>query len=273
MSRVFGFGVGDRRRGMKTRARRILVGLAAALALGWFGPIQRAVNSQAGTEIAVRAGGDLQRAIDSAHPGDVITLEAGATFNGPFTLPEKAGDEWITIRSDAEDRLPPGTRVDPTQAGLMPKLQASAGSVLTALPGAHHYRLVGIEVRPAAGAFLFNVISLGGSETTWAQLPHDIGIERCYVHGDPARGSRRGIALNSRATSILDSHLSDFKEAGADSQAIAGWNGAGPFRIENNRLEAAGENILFGGADPAIRDLVPSDIQVLRNDVSKPLAW
>lgn len=259
---------------MKMPARLVLVGLTAVAAAGWPGPIRRAEGTDVGSGIAVRAGGDLQRAIDSARPGDVITLEAGAAFTGPFALPEKSGDEWITIRSDAADRLPePGTRVDPSQAVLMPKLEASFGSVLTALPGAHHYRLLGIEIRPKPGVFLYNLVSLGSSETASSQLPHDIAIERCYLHGDPTRGTRRGIALNSRATSIVDSHLSDFKENGADSQAIAGWNGAGPFRIENNRLEAAGENILFGGADPSIRDLVPSDIQILRNHVTKPLAW
>ena len=49
---------------------------------------------------------------------------------------------------------------------------------------------------------------------------------------------------------VVDSHLADFKEEGADSQAIAGWSGPGPFKIANNYLEAAGENVMFGGADP-----------------------
>src|SRR6185295_19143823 len=62
-------------------------------------------------------------------------------------------------------------------------------------------------------------------------------------------------------------------EVGADSQAIVGWNGPGPFRIANNYLEAAGENVMFGGADPAIDGLVPSDIEVVGNHMAKPLAW
>ena len=33
--------------------------------------------------------------------------------------------------------------------------------------------------------------------------------------------------MNSRSTAVIDSYLSDFKEVGADSQAIAGWNGPG----------------------------------------------
>jgi len=72
---------------------------------------------------------------------------------------------------------------------------------------------------------------------------------------------------------VVDSYLSDFKEQGADTQAIAAWNGDGPFRIASNYLEAAGENIMFGGADPAIPNLVPADIEIVRNHFAKPLRW
>ena len=58
-----------------------------------------------------------------------------------------------------------------------------------------------------------------------------------------------------------------------DTQAICGWNGPGPVPIENNYLEAAGENIMFGGTRPGIPNLVPSDITIRRNQLSKPLAW
>src|SRR5438876_10664025 len=44
-----------------------------------------------GQIIAVPAGGDFQAALNAAQPGDVITLQAGATFTGPFTLPNKTG--------------------------------------------------------------------------------------------------------------------------------------------------------------------------------------
>src|SRR6185312_9503144 len=47
----------------------------------------------------------------------------------------------------------------------------------------------------------------------------------------------------------------------------------GPFVIDGNYLEAASENILFGGADPAIVNLIPADITVTNNYVTKPLAW
>ena len=47
----------------------------------------------------------------------------------------------------------------------------------------------------------------------------------------------------------------------------------GPFKIVNNFLEAASENIMFGGGDPAVDGLVPSDIEIRRNLSTKRLSW
>jgi hypothetical protein len=169
--------------------------------------------------------------------------------------------------------LPPGRRIDPSQAGLLATLEAATNSVVAAENGAHHYVFVGIEIRPRPGAFLYNLVDLGGPARSLDDLPHHIVFSRCFIHGDPQVGARRGIAMNSGATAVIDSHLSDFKEVGADSQAIAGWAGPGPFALTNDRLEGAGENVMFGGADPAIQGLVPSDIEIRRNLFSKPLSW
>jgi hypothetical protein len=224
--------------------------------------------------IRVSAGGDVQAAIDEARPGDLIELEAGATFRGPFRLRRKEGTGWIQIGSTTPPApLAAGRHVSPAAASSMPRLVAAEGSVVVAEPASHHYRLVGLEIAPADGVFLHELIQLGAAETSVDDLPHHIVIDRCYVHGDRQRGARRGVALNSRDTAVVHSYFSDFKEVGADSQAIAGWNGTGPFTIADNYLEAAGENVMFGGADPAIAGLVPADIEVLRNHMTKPLGW
>ena len=216
----------------------------------------------------------LQAALDAARPGDTLTLQAGETYTGPFHLPKKDGNGWIVIRTDDLRGLPePGERFDPARWHGLPKLVSASASVLIADSGAHHYRFVGLEIAPTPDTFLYNVVQLGLDETTTAAVPHDLIFERCYIHGDPAKGSRRGILLNSASTTVVDSYLSDFKEVGADSQAILGWNGPGPFVITNNYLEGAGENILFGGAVPTIPGLVPTDIQIRRNRFAKPLAW
>src|SRR5436309_9911227 len=227
-----------------------------------------------GGMVVVPAGGDLQAALAKAKGGETLVLAPGAIYRGNFVLRNKAGRRWIVIRSGRADGAlpPPGTRVGPDDAHAMAKLVADSGSVITATAGAHHYRFVGLEIRPTEGVFLHNLVQLGGGENALDQVPHDIDFDRCYVHGDPLRGTRRGIAMNSGATAVVDSYLSDFKEPDTDAQAIAGWNGPGPFRIENNYLEAATENVMFGEADPTIRDLVPADIGLRRNHFKKPLS-
>lgn len=102
-------------------------------------------------------------------------------------------------------------------------------------------------------------------------VPHNLVVDRVYIHGDVTVGQKRGIGLNSASTSIVNSYIAEIKAEGQDSQAICGWNGPGPYLISNNYLEAAGENVMFGGADPAIVDLVPSDITFTRNHLFKPL--
>ena len=231
-----------------------------------------------GRTLAVPAGGDLQAALNAAVGGDVITLQAGATFSGPFTLPNKSGTGWIIVRTSAADSTlpPPGTRITGAYAGpALPKIVVGAGvgGALRTTSGAHHFRFIGIEFAPTPGAFVYSLIELGAGETSAAALPHDLIFDRCFIHGDPTVGGRRGIAMNSAATAVIDSALWGFTEVGADAQAIASWSGTGPFKIVNNYLEASGENVMFGGDGPSILNLVPADIEVRGNYFFKPLTW
>jgi hypothetical protein len=243
--------------------------------------VNSALVAPTGRTINVRAGDNLQSAIDAALPGDVLLLQAGARFVGNFVLPVKSGSDWITIRSAASDAsLPsPGVRITPSYAAALPKLVSlSVAPALATVPGAHHYRILGVELTTESTAgFNYGIVTLGeggGSiQTSLAQVPHDIVLDRVYVHGSATLDVRRCVALNSAMTAIVDSWLSDCHSQGWDSQAIAGWNGPGPYKIVNNYLEGAGENIMFGGSDPSIPNLIPSDIEIRRNHVFKPLSW
>lgn len=219
-----------------------------------------------GKTIRVPSGGNLQNAINSAVPGDQIVLQAGATYTGNFSLPAKSGSGWIVIRSSAT--LPTeGTRITPAQAGLLPKLVSpNSGKTVYTKSGAHHYRLVGLEITHASGV-------------TGANTPVDFGsgssnmiLDRSYVHGNSRLDLRRCVVLNSARSAVIDSYLSRCHSRSYDSQAIISWNSPGPLKIVNNYLEGAGENIMFGGATPST-NVLPSDIEIRGNHFFKPLEW
>lgn len=249
--------------------RRRVICFAAALLTAGIVPARAAT-------LSVAAGGDLQAALDKAVAGDTILLQAGATFSGNFVLPAKAGTTFITVRSSAADASLPaaGVRMTPAYASLLPKIKSpNTSSAIKAGAGSHHWRLQFLEFKANSGGY-GEILRLGSSsETAAANQPHHLIVDRVYIHGDAKLGSKRGIALNSAEASILNSYISDIKAQGIDSQAIAGWNGPGPFLIENNYLEASGENMMLGGADPAIQGLVPSNVTIRRNLFSKNLKW
>lgn len=231
-----------------------------------------------GSILRVARDGDLQAAINQAKPGDTIVLEAGAVYKAPVTLPVKSGSDFITIQSSRASDLPEGVRVSPSQSALLAKLQSATNGepIVKTAPGAHHYKFVGIEFSTAdANVKVYDLIRLGDwhTQTTLQSVPHQLIIDRSYIHGFKTQEVQRGIALNSAETSILNSYISEIHGIGYDTQAICGWNGPGPYKIINNYLEAAGENVMFGGADPAIAELVPSDIEVRNNYFYKPLSW
>jgi len=272
-------------RGLLATLVLLLLTLPAAAALPE-GPrvlVDTTYAPPAGAVHTLQAGDDLQAALDAAAPGDTIVLPAGVAFTGNFVLPNKPGSGWIYIRSSALASLPPPNgRVSPAYAAAMPKIVSpNTEPVIQAELGAHHYRFVGVEIttlfdardRAHQNLILFGFDVDGNQATTEAQLPHHITFDRCYLHGTPTGNVVRGLAANGAAIAVIDSYLSDFHSDGSDSQAIAAWNGAGPFKIVNNYLEAAGENVLFGGAPPAIMGLVPSDIEMRHNYVLKPLTW
>jgi hypothetical protein len=253
---------------MRYEAIRVAIG-AAALALTASGAAGQTVSP-----IVVRAGENLQTALNQAQPGQVIELQAGATFDGNFILPVKTGTGYITVRTSTPDAQLPGasTRIGPAHEPLLPTVRSvNAIPALRTAAGTHHWRLIGLRFTTTGAG---DVITLGdGAQRDPALVPSDLILDRVVIRGDEARGQKRGIALNSANTQIRNSYIAGIRLSGQESQGIACWNGPGPFVIENNYVEAAGIGILFGGAPPAIDQLVPSNIVVRRNHITRPVAW
>ena len=224
---------------------------------------------------------DLQRALDTAKAGDEIRLSG--TFTGNFVLPAKACGTWITIRSVAE---PPaaGVRVTPSTAASFARVVSpnSAPALKTVNPTCG-WNLLGFAITGThpQTSIQYGLVWLGDggwqgggeTQTDATKVPNDFVVDRMYIYGSSTLNSTRCLALNTGPSVIRDSWFAECHAAGFDSQAISGWNGPGPYLIENNHLEGAGENVMFGGADPGISGMVPSDITIRRNHFFKPLSW
>jgi PKD repeat protein len=229
---------------------------------------------------------DLQSALNATLPGDEIIL--GGTFTGEFKYPVVCdATKWVTIRSAAYPA--DGVRARPSTSAGYAKLIAPTtypAAAFSVIGPSCNLRLLGIEIAhtpsPTAPVFLnYGLVLIGDGgwvgggeqQTTLARVPRNIVLDRVYVHGTPTSELVRCITLNGANVAVVNSWIDDCHASGFDSQALEGWNGPGPFLIENNTVIGAGENIMFGGADPGIYGLIPSDITIRRNHIYKPLSW
>jgi hypothetical protein len=251
-----------------------------------------------GTTVPVNAGADLQAALNNAHCGDTLELQAGATFTGNFSFPAKSCDDghWIIVRTNAPDGvLPPeGQRATPCFAGVaslpgrpqyacsnpqnvMARLVrgAAGDGPIVLQPGANHYRLVGLELTRSAG--VKGAPTLVG-EVTDGNANHII-VDRSWLHGTAQDETGTGFSVRGmNYAAIVDSYLNDFHCTAvsgtcSDSHAVGGGNGNhqdGPFKISGNFLEAAGEAVMFGGGAATV---TPTDIEIRRNHFFKPWQW
>lgn len=242
---------------------RILLGQARDLLTKLDGALTDAPTTAIVHKIRVPVGESIQIALDRAPSNTWLQLDAGATYFENVVLP--AGKRTMMLTGSIP--FPSSTsRVKPGLAAGLPRLLSpSSLPAISAATGARDYLVSGLEIGPTPTGD-GDIVVLSGDVA-------DITIDRCYIHGDPTYGQKRGIALNGGAANVFGCYISDCKRKGQDSQAIAGWSGPGPYTIVDCYLEAAGENVIFGGADPTIPDLVPSDIRISRCHLAKPLAW
>lgn len=224
--------------------------------------------------IHVPVGGSLAGAITAAKCGDTITLEPGAVYQTPsgYVLPAKgcaSEAERITIKT-AGVSVTSRNQCTATYGGIpLAKVQSTANMAQTFKTDDHadYWTLEGLEIT-ATGTNGYGMIRIGEDvETVADNLPVGVALIGNYIHKDGEE--RRGVGYNAGAFTARWNCIKNFRETGSDSQAIAGWNAIGPCLIDDNYLQASSEPVLFGGSDPAINGLIPSDCVITRNTIEQ----
>ncbi len=279
--------------------------VSVAAASGYDGPAQLPIATVAssmaetpapGSVISVNAGDDLQGALNRAQCGDTIQLQAGATFTGTFRFPALNCDNnhWIIVRTSSPDSALPaeGQRLTPCYAGVaslpgrpqyscnnpqnvLAKLVSGKVGAVIFRTGANHYRLIGLELtRPTGTKGYVILISVDNGGTA-----NHIVLDRSWVHGTTQDETKNGFKLSgTNYVAVVDSYFSDFHCTAitgtcTEAHAVGGGTGNyqdGPYKIEDNFLEASGQAIMFGGGAATT---TPTDITIHFNHFFKPWQW
>ncbi len=238
-----------------------------------------------GTTWAAHTSAQLTSALSGSAPGDVIVLDAGATYSGNFTLALKSNpsNKWIYIISSDLASLPAGTRVSPASVSHMPKVVTPGATTTFNMPnGSNYWRLAGLEITTASN-YCPNAPCPPNTYSTngLIQQPYPptnpiqnhLIVDRCYLHGTDTIDVQGALALNVAYGAVIDSEISNIHIKAQDSWGTGGNWGPGPFKIDNNWISASSENILWGGSGKGILGNVPSDITITNNYLYKPLSW
>lgn len=225
-----------------------------------------------------RIGANLQQALDTAKAGDELRVARGTRMVGQYTW-SRCLSGWVVLRTDADDTVlgAPGTRMTQSRAAAISAAQvATAGTepVLT-IPGPGcRLRLVGLDITTTgAQSINYALVSIGANENTAAAQPHHIILDRVYVHPVATGTQQRCVRGDGKWIGVIDSWLGDCHAVGGDAQGFLVCNGEGPFLIQNSTLQGSHQSFMFGGCDPAVPNLVPSDIVIRGNHLMRPKSW
>jgi len=179
--------------------------------------------------------------------GGVIEAAPG-TYTGNFLVAKPT-----TLRGTAAVVLAPADRLEPTLTVLADDVTVTGLGILNGAPDRE------------------TVVVGSPTATTAAAQPHRVRFDGVTVTA--TAGGHRGFSLHGSGITLQAVTVTGFTEKGRDSQAVWINNGPGPYAILDSTLEASGENILVGGADPGIVGMNPSDITIRGNVIRKPESY
>lgn len=239
---------------------------------------------------------NLQTLLNTCSRGDKIVLQAGTTYMGNFILPPRPGsvgvEGWVSIVSSADANIPAGVRFRPTVHGAYAPIIASPNAspaIQTRVPGSNtntgwYFRGIKFSRDPNHTNINYAVVALGSGrddgnvpptiwQNTLAMVPEDFIFDACWSESLDSQNTFRAYEINAKKVAIVNCWVNDGHVTGSENQAIHGINTPGLILLQNNYIAGATQNIMFGGGDPGIPGLNPTDIVIRGNDIYKPLIY
>lgn len=188
----------------------------------------------------------LDRALSAAIPGDRVQLSNTFRSGKPVTIPNGVmvcGEQLEGGRVTRDEPLP-------TFSGGLRILGDAVGLYSVAVQ----------HMEPKTDI----VVLLGISPV----------LNRCRILGSPTLGGKRGIAANGGDMIIAHCYVADIRQPAQDTQAIGAWDMAAPgLIIDDCYLEAAGQSVMLGGADPLDASRSPMRVSLKNSTLTKNPAW
>jgi hypothetical protein len=126
-------------------------------------------------------------------------------------------------------------------------------------------------------------------QTTLAQCPNNILVDRCYIHGpadlvagydafgNPLTKLKSGIELHADTATVQGCYISGIMANDFETHGIYCVNGPGNYQILNNYIEASCENFFCGGDYPRLGVNNPhftvENVTFQFNHLKKLLSW
>lgn len=208
----------------------------------------------------------------------IIELQSGTTYSGTsWTIPAKSDGYAIVIRCSGFASLPE-RRVRAGDTGFAVLEFGTANPWgMTTEEAAHDVYFVGIKFTKTEASnpttyCRFGVINGTTNPTSYAQLPTNFVLDRCWFLGAATVSMNAGIRFDVVGGVIRRSRFERITHTGADCQAVLVIQGK-QIWLADNYLEASTENVMLGGGNPSITNGNVWDVWITRNHFDKPMSW
>ncbi len=214
--------------------------------------------------------------------GTRVHINNATTITGNYSVPVDAvgrcaAGKYIYIRSTDLSTIPAdGNTITAADTGELAMIRTSTNgsAALTVSNGGCNVIVEGIEFSSTVDTTVGLLHAGDAQAATVAAIPTKIIMSRVLVRGRDTGEVRRGVLMACNNCTLINSHVDRIHQTTGDTQAVAIADGStGPYLIDHNYLEAAGENFFacgFGSALPTPNQ--PGDITFTRNHVFKPAA-